>query len=93
MALKIKILSPAGMVYYGEVAHVTFPGQAGSFSVYPLHAPILSTLVKGDIVCYPSAGEVEKITVQSGFVEVKNDHITVCVEQLTEQNHKNHNHG
>jgi F-type H+-transporting ATPase subunit epsilon len=84
--IKIKILSPSGTVYDGNVTHVTFPGEAGSFSVYPLHAPIISTLMKGDIICHVSNGEKKNVSIQSGFVEVKDDLITVCVEQTSGQN-------
>lgn len=81
--IKIKILSPTGTVYDGNVTHVTFPGEAGSFSVYPSHAPILSTLIEGRIICYVSNGEKKEISIQSGFVEVKDDLITVCIEQTS----------
>ena len=78
--LLIKILSPTGYVYEGEVAHVTFPGELGLFSVYPFHAPLISTLVKGQIVCYPSNGDKLTIPVESGFVEVGDNQINVCIE-------------
>ena len=90
--LQIRIVSNTGTVYEGKVAHVTFPGEAGSFAVYPMHAPLISSLVKGDIVCYPAnspvndpannpAGSENKvIPVQSGFVEVNADRITACIE-------------
>jgi F-type H+-transporting ATPase subunit epsilon len=84
--IKMKILSPTGTVFDGNVAHVTFPGGAGSFSVYPLHAPIVSTLTKGNIVCYAPDGGKKTIPLQSGFVEVKDNGITVCMEQIPEQN-------
>lgn len=88
--INIKILSPTGTVFDGNVAHVTFPGEVGLFSVYPQHAPIISSLVKGSIICFPDSGEPQTFPIQSGFVEVKNNQISVCVEQETEQNNKNH---
>ncbi|MDR2915708.1 MAG: ATP synthase F1 subunit epsilon [Tannerella sp.] len=92
--INIKIFSPTGNIYDGNVSHVTFPGELGSFSVYPSHAPIISTLVKGHIVCFPPEGEKQMISIESGFVEVKENQITVCVEQHSEQNNdKKQNHG
>jgi len=84
--IKINIHTQTGCLFNGEVAHVTFPGEIGRFSVYPLHAPIISTLKKGDIICYTPDEEQTVFPVQSGFVEVKNDRATVCVELLYEQN-------
>ena len=78
--LQIRIVSNTGTVYEGKVAHATFPGELGSFAVYPKHAPIISTLVKGNIVYYPANGDKQTIPVQSGFVEVNADQITVCIE-------------
>ena len=83
--IKIKIFSPPGNIYDGNVSHVTFPGEFGLFSVYPSHAPIISTLAKGHIVCFSSDGEKQMIPIESGFVEVKKDQITACVEQHSEQ--------
>jgi F-type H+-transporting ATPase subunit epsilon len=89
--IKIKIFSPSGVVYDSEVAHVTFPGAIGRVSVYPMHAPIVSSLIKGDIVCFSIDEEETAFTIQSGFVEVKDDQATACVELLNEQNtDKNH---
>ena len=80
--VEIRIFSPLGIVYDTDVEHVTFPGTDGRFAVYPMHAPIVSTLKKGDIICYSSDGEEKIFHIQSGFVEVKNDQAIVCVEQL-----------
>jgi F-type H+-transporting ATPase subunit epsilon len=78
--IKVEILSLAGNVFSGEVSHITFPGEIGRFAVYPLHAPIVSSLKNGDIVCYSPKEEKTVISIQSGFVEVANDKAMVCVE-------------
>ena len=78
--IQIKILSNAGVVYEGDVLHATFPGELGKFAVFQDHAPIISSLVKGNIVCFPANGEQTIIPVKSGFVEVNANQIAVCVE-------------
>ncbi|MDR2679834.1 MAG: F0F1 ATP synthase subunit epsilon [Tannerella sp.] len=78
--IEIRILSPQGTIYDGKVSHVRFPGEAGAFAVYPSHAPIISTLVKGNIVCFPEGGEKQTFPIRNGFAEIKNDRATVCVE-------------
>jgi F-type H+-transporting ATPase subunit epsilon len=94
MMIDIKILSPLGTIYDGKVSHVTFPGAMGAFAVYPSHAPIVSTLVKGNIVCFPGNGEKQTFAVRNGFVEVKNDRATVCVETPPGKvNGKDQDHG
>jgi len=88
--LHIKLLSPTGLIFEGEVLHATFPGEAGSFGVYPSHAPLIATLGKGEIVCWIASSnaaaaavltdEEKRFPVESGFVEVLNDNITACIE-------------
>jgi F-type H+-transporting ATPase subunit epsilon len=84
--LNINVISPTGTVYEGDVAHVTFPGEIGQFEVFPKHAALISTLVEGDILCFPADGEDGEeakptaVHIKSGFVEVKNDKLNVCVE-------------
>ena len=80
--IKIKIITPSGIVYEADVAHVVFPGAIGRFAVYPMHAPIVSSLVKGEIVCFSSKGEKTAFSIRCGYVEVKNDQVTVCAELL-----------
>jgi len=78
--VKLIITSPSGTVYSSDVAHVSFPGSAGRFAVYPMHAPIISTLKKGDIVCFSRKEEQTVFPIQGGFVEVKDDQATACIE-------------
>ncbi len=78
--LVIKVISPSGTIYKGEVLRVIFPGEVGRFEVLSRHAPIISSLIKGDIVCHTSDGEEQKIPIESGFVEVRANEITACVE-------------
>ena len=83
--IKIKIISQAGTVFDSEVQHITLPGALGLFSIYPKHAPLLSKLNKGNIVCFLSDEEKSEFPIQSGFIEVKNNEVLVCVELLDSQ--------
>lgn len=81
--LHINIITPDGPLFESDVLHVVFPGKAGPFAVYPLHAPIISSLDRGDIKCVTEEGE-RLIPVKRGFVEVHDNIITACVEQVKE---------
>ncbi|MBO5903676.1 MAG: ATP synthase F1 subunit epsilon [Tidjanibacter sp.] len=78
--IAVKIVSPKGEVFSGDVEHVTLPGVVSSFAVYPRHAPLISALEEGDIKCTTTEGEELKFHILSGFVEVNGDVVTVCVE-------------
>lgn len=75
----LKIISPEKIVFNGEVENVTVPGTLGSFEVLNDHAPIISCLEKGPVV-YTVNGKKQKLEIIGGFVEVKRNEISLCVE-------------
>lgn len=77
--MRIRILTPSELLFEGDVESVTLPGSAGSFSVLNNHAPIISSLEKGKVVCKGTNG-VSEYPLTSGFVEVKDNILTVCLE-------------
>jgi F-type H+-transporting ATPase subunit epsilon len=77
--LRLRIIAPDRLVYEGEVEFVTLPGTVGSFTVLDNHAPIISSLETGKIV-YKDANGNADIMVKSGFAEVQNNVLSVCVE-------------
>lgn len=77
--LKLRILTPSELLFEGEVESVTLPGSAGSFTVLDMHAPIISSLESGKVVVKSANGNSD-YSVNSGFVEVKNNTAIVCIE-------------
>lgn len=77
--LQLTIVSPEGVLYEGKVGLVTLPGAAGSFTILPEHAPLISSLRKG-ILKYEENDEKKSLEIESGFVEVKDNIVSVCVE-------------
>ena len=77
--LKLRIIAPDRLVYEGEVEKVTLPGTVGSFTVLNNHAPIISSLDKGKIAYKDKEGLTE-VSVLSGFAEVKDNVLSICVE-------------
>ncbi len=81
----LEIVTPDEKIFEGEVQSATFPGSDGSFQVLNNHAPLISTLGKGDI---KMEKEVEKRTewitfvVDGGIVEVLNNKVTVLAEKI-----------
>lgn len=80
----LEILTPEKMLFNGEVGYVLLPGSKAPFVVLKNHAPIISQLVHGDIVWRGCDGE-GRVTVSGGFAEVKDNHITACVEYKEKQ--------
>ena len=79
MSLRLKIVSPEKVIYDGEVESVLVPGTLGSFEILNDHAPIISSLEKG-LVEYGVDNEKIQLHIAGGFVEVKKNAVSLCVE-------------
>lgn len=79
--MKLEIISPEKIIFSGDADLVTLPGTLGSFTILPSHAPIISTLEKGKLRYLVDGKNVEMI-ISGGFVEMKNNMVNVCVEQV-----------
>ena len=77
----LEIITPDKKVFEGEVESATFPGSDGSFQVLNNHAPIISTLTKGELTYKTKAG-AKVMTVDGGVVEVKNNKAIVLAESV-----------
>lgn len=79
--IKLIIYSPKGIIVDEYTSSVTIPGKKGSFTVLKNHAPLISSLTKGTIK-YSLNNEVVEIHVEDGFVEIKNNVISVSLESI-----------
>lgn len=77
--LKLRIITPSELLFEGEAESVTLPGTQGSFMVLDRHAPIVSSLESGKVVV-KEANNTREYTLNSGFVEVKDNVVVVCLE-------------
>ena len=78
--MNVSILSPLKSLFQGEATSVKLPGKVGAFTILENHAPIVSTLDKG-VITITNKEEISEIEIVSGFVEVHDNAVTICVEQ------------
>lgn len=78
--MTLEILTPEKKLYSGEVYGVMLPGTTGLFEVLDKHAPMVSALKNGTLKILKQKNNTESYTIQSGFVEVLNNKVTVLVE-------------
>ncbi|MFN4286718.1 MAG: ATP synthase F1 subunit epsilon [Lacibacter sp.] len=78
--MNLEILTPTGKTFSGEVLGVQLPGITGSFEVLDNHAPLVSALKAGRLKVLVEKNRDEFYQIQSGFVEVLNNKVTVLVE-------------
>lgn len=79
--LHLKIVSPEKILFEGSIQFVKLPGTEGEFSLLPDHAPLVSSLSKGEVVYEVQRGaEAVKVPIGGGFIEVNKNNVTVCAE-------------
>jgi F-type H+-transporting ATPase subunit epsilon len=76
--LKLELVTPYQQVLSQEVDEVTAPGTLGEFGVLPGHTPLLTTLKVGELT-YRQGSNLFHVAVNWGYVEVKDDIVTVLV--------------
>ena len=75
----LEIITPEKKVFQGEVNSVQLPGTNGKFEVLNNHAPIISTLTKGDVRVIDSNNKTELFEINGGVIEMQNNKIIVLV--------------
>jgi F-type H+-transporting ATPase subunit epsilon len=79
MSIALHILSPEGTLVKAEVDSVSLPGSVSPFTVLKDHGAMVSALVAGNIV-YRLEGREERLAIREGFVEIRDNVVSVCVE-------------
>jgi F-type H+-transporting ATPase subunit epsilon len=80
MPLHFELVSPAKLLFSGDVASVQIPGTDGDMTILPGHAPVLSTLRPGVVTVEKESGAPEKTFVRGGFAEVNAQGLTLLAE-------------
>ncbi len=79
--MTVEIITPEKKLFEGETSMVQVPGAKGSFQMLNLHAPIVSTLEKGDIVIREMNNNELRFSINGGLVECKQNKIVILVEE------------
>ena len=78
--MELIIISPEGVVLNETTERVTLPGSRGDFSVLKDHAPLVSTLEKGQIVYFQNKKE-KKFNIEGGVIVIEKNVVRVMVEK------------
>ena len=78
--MNLEILTPEKKLFSDDVYGVQLPGVNGSFEILSRHAPLISALKSGRIKVLNDKSHNTFFEIQSGFVEVLDNRITVLAE-------------
>ena len=79
--MKLDVLSPEKLWLSAEVSMVTLPGKLGRFTILENHASLISMLDAGVLIYRQNEQELQ-LRIGAGFVEVKDNQVVVCIEQI-----------
>ena len=87
--LTLEIITPVETVYSADVQMVTLPAVTGQIGIYPLHVPLLTRMVPGEMIVHKDDHD-EFLAVGECLVEVTADRVAIvtdmaiAVEQIDE---------
>jgi F-type H+-transporting ATPase subunit epsilon len=77
--IQLEVVTPERRVLADPVDMVTVPGLGGELGILPGHTPLISQLQTG-VLTYVQEGKSSQLHVSGGFVEVRDDHVSVLAE-------------
>lgn len=77
--LELEVLTPERRVLSESVDATTIPGLSGELGILPGHTPLISQLKTG-VLSYSKDGKTFQLHVSGGFIEVRDDHVSVLTE-------------
>ncbi len=79
MTLKLDIVTAERVVFSGDVDIVVVPGIEGQMGVMPHHAPLMTSLIAGQIIARKGKDEYD-LAVSGGFIEVQPDRVIILAD-------------
>jgi F-type H+-transporting ATPase subunit epsilon len=80
--LRVELVAAEGKVWEGDAKQVTARTVEGELGILPGHTPLLGILVSGDVRIESLAGQIHAASIDSGFLSVDHDRVTIVAEAV-----------
>jgi F-type H+-transporting ATPase subunit epsilon len=77
--LRLEIVTPEGTVFSENVLMVTLPCIEGELGIYPLHVPLITQMVPGELIAH-QAGHDTFLAVGEGLVDITADRVAILTD-------------
>lgn len=77
--LKLEIVTPEAKTYSEDVDMVTLPGVEGEMGIYPMHVPLMTQIVAGEVTVRKE-GRDYFLAVGDGFVEITGSRVAILTD-------------
>jgi F-type H+-transporting ATPase subunit epsilon len=77
--LKLEIVTPEARTYSEDVEMVTLPGVEGEMGIFPMHVPLMTQIVPGEIAVRKNNQDFF-LAIGEGFVEITGDSVSILTD-------------
>ena len=77
--LLLEIVTPEAKTFSAEVDMVVLPGVEGELGILPMHVPLMTRLLPGEVRILRDGKQTE-LVVGTGFVEVSQTHVSILTD-------------
>lgn len=77
--LTVKVLSHDVCQFEGEVTSIKIPSTNGPLGILPNHTPLITSLVKGDVILQKTDGTDKVIPINGGVLDIKKDGVVILI--------------
>ena len=78
--MKVKITKPDATLFDGDATLVQLPGTGGLFEILNNHAPIISSLEKGNIRLVTNDGEERLFEIRGGVIKGQQNDLLILAQ-------------
>lgn len=82
--LQVEVVAADRKVWAGEASMVSARSIEGDLGILPGHSPILGVLVSGEVRIHTDGGDTTA-TIDSGFLSVDHDRLTIVADSVDVQ--------
>ena len=80
--LQVELVAADRKVWEGVAREVIARTVEGELGILPGHTPLLGILVSGEVRIESTSGQTHTATVDSGFLSVEHDRVTIVAEAV-----------
>jgi F-type H+-transporting ATPase subunit epsilon len=77
--LRLEIVTPEAKKFSGDVDMVVLPGSEGELGILPMHVPLMTRLLPGE-VRITQDGKQTELVIGMGFVEVSQTQVSILTD-------------
>ena len=78
----IKVVTPDGVAFQAKTISVVAPGTLGYLGILKNHAPLVTSLEKGNLTYKDEGGSAHSFKIEGGFLEVRNNRVLVLTDKI-----------